>query len=135
MDQHVENNIRRIYSNHLEPAILDQFINHLDVFLNANRNVLLPIGVVGAYFRVFHISHPGDIVLFAGAIDSDDQGQQFPILRLDLRNPSIGLVSEFSFPYHKTEQQTNTINVKILPETINHISVLLDSQLTWFTQQ
>ncbi|MGA3288436.1 MAG: hypothetical protein ABSD46_13560 [Bacteroidota bacterium] len=141
MDQHTENNIRRIYTNHLESSILDQFISHLDSFFNTNRNILLPIKTIGAggnllnYFSVFHISHPEDIVLFAGAVDSDEHGRQFPILRLDSRNPNFALVARFTFPYRKTEQQSNTINMKLLPGTINFVPTLLESQLTWFTQQ
>ena len=135
MDQHIENNIRRIYSNHLDSTILDHFVNHLDGFFTTNRNVLLPVHIVSNYFSVFHVSHPTDIVLFAGTVDSNQQGQQFPILRLDLRNPNIHLANGFTFPYFKIHQQTNIVNVILCQETINSIPELLDSQLNWFTQQ
>ncbi len=135
MDQEAEMFIRRIYSNDLEISLLDQLINHLRNFFTGNNEVLEPIHLIGNYFSVFHVSHPTRIVLFAGAVDAKQQGERFPILRVDRNNESLQLMNGFTFPYYKDNQITNTENVILCKDTIDLIPRLLNSQLVWFTTQ
>jgi len=141
MDQTTEEHIRNIYTNHLVSDILNQFILHLDHFWHSHSNVLLPIKTVGingkalGYFDIFHIAQPTQIILLAGAIDSDEHRQRFPVIRIDIHNSSLHFVLPFTFPYGKTEQLSNTVNVKLCKDTINSVPALFESQLEWFTQQ
>jgi hypothetical protein len=136
-----EKDIRSIYSQSLEPTLLTQFIHHLDGFLSRHQDELRPISIpegdgrLRGHFSIFHNSNRSKC-LFAGAVDSDDYKEDFPILRLDSHNERVNLLDDrFKFPYRKTSQRSNDTNVILQKDTIRILPELLEAQLRWFIQR
>jgi hypothetical protein len=142
MDEQTERYLITIYRNNLTTEDLNALINHISIFLDVNQGVIdvPPIRLKNytrRYFSVFHQLRTKSPVLFAGGIEKDrkDNNRLFPVIRFDEHNTDLRLVTRFTFDYHKEEQITNRVCVKLTTKTIAVLPNLFQAQLRWFTDE
>jgi hypothetical protein len=136
-----QQDIIRIYSQHLDRDLIAKLIAQLRVFYDRHPGAVHPIKTEGGsgrklnHFSVFHVSHPKSPVLFAGAIEKRNRTHPHPVIRLDKRGMELQQHLAHIFPYRKDRQLSNRVNLILSGTTIQSLSTILESQLSWYESQ